>query len=210
MSSLLNFFFYFFLKFSSDPGAPSSICEDCFGNLNIVCKFKRDCEESENRLQSLLNAQYDFFDGVQPVVTTKSNGDVIENSQCSNLKVEFCESSFGEECLIDETCTLTNDSNLTTSYATIIANTNENSIEMQKKKRLYRVKKSSHEKNPKQLEPLKKSLKLIKNKADLSKINAFEESDKKILKQPKLKVPEQCPDCGKLFNYSGYLETHMR
>lgn len=199
------------------------MCEDCFCRLNIAFQFKRECNESEEQLRSLLKNQSEFSDKTQEISTsdfikTESRDKNNEYNFFLEKKIEMCDVLAGEQFMNDETSTLVSDFSSMTSCSDAITDGNEGSTETLEKKNFIKIKKSS---KSKQSKALRKSLKVLKNKADLKEFvhnseiihtvdKLTENVGKKAFKRDKLKVPEQCQDCGKLFTYPGYLQTHMR
>lgn len=207
----LKFSFYF--QIILEPSHPSSICEDCFYHLNIAYQFKNDCEQSEkyfrclHKEQEILNGyrlacemeNNDVTDTINPQNTKEKTSCFVKDSFHISLETDPIKKeihkidsiAFGD----DNTRTSDNmDPNLSEDSNAVyekeqIENNNKSNATCRTE---YSVKSEANQ------------VERIVNK------KAARSCTSEVVKRDKLKIPEQCSHCGKVFPYSGYLETHMR
>lgn len=176
--------------------APSSICYDCRYKLNVAFQFQQQCKNSDLKLQEMM----------RNCISDQNDGNVDEREIQAAVQELFGNEGEEQEINYQPNMMLSEDigPNSDLLNMDIILNNTEKSNVKTKKAKL----KQKPTKGKSHLDELLKNHKEKMKTENSSKIQIFKQKRKK--KITTLAEPDQCFQCGKVFQYKGYLELHMR
>ncbi|XP_055838088.1 zinc finger protein 391-like [Episyrphus balteatus] len=199
-------------KFNPDDNLPTMLCQSCLYRLVDAYNLKQLAESSESRLHEYLNSTNQLGGFAKPCITISS----ISNDR---LSIENHESTFSSaQSQIDR------DDDIYDNICDIFDRNNSNDIEVEDDVLndvvidVSTLTRSDAEDTIQDTILLSDDLKheieieeppTVVTAAITPKVSPKKGRIKKKENKP-LKVPEQCNECGKIFEYPRYLESHMR
>lgn len=227
------------VKILENDGLPSVLCNNCVYRLGVAYQFKQQCENSDMRLRQYLGLDCIITHKNNVKEESCLQGSISDNATqvkdeeiyaAMNVVCEMLnktQDNVVNDVVTDLTnCGTTADSaykvsELTTLEAIPLLNHNHSHNHQEKdtqsilneatnlsqcmSSKNSLIKDKCNEMYEDVKNPLKKKCKNDKAKSLNCRKKSIRPKEMKLLKQP-----EQCFECGKTFNYSGYLEAHLR